>query len=526
MFTSKWGRARGGILAVMALALTGPPGVRADDVFNARCNEITFETYALDTVITTQYAGVSFSSFGPCSGSDVVIVNPPGGSSSEYRAVHVTEGTGCEFSPNGIRMVFAAPQKNVTFTVGGAATIAVKAYNESGAQVGATQNVTPDPLGVYRTVRVTAGTLVIKRIEVQATFDNDEFLDDLVFEDHTPPQTWISAPAFLQCVCDSVAVRGRTCDPDGYMLDRLEVQPSDADPNDPWLFVGQYTTPVCEDDGYLYNWDTTDPNFGVTGDGFWTLRLTTVNACGQVSTDYQTVRVDREFDTIDIRKPAAAGCYGGLMCMDGTVFDPYCFDHYTVEYKPLNGVYTLLLNSDSYVINDPIVTWDTTAVPDGAYGLRVIGTTTCGNTKSATRTIEIDNTPATAMIEKPLPCAYIGGDYEIRGRAFDGCFDRFELAFVGGPYDDWQPIGAPGYTPVPGPNGLLGVWQTTDLPDCAYVIRLRVYTNTEINCEGDVQYSDDYVAVILTCPGDIDFSGDVGQSDLGILLSNYGEECP
>jgi hypothetical protein len=78
----------------------------------------------------------------------------------------------------------------------------------------------------------------------------------------------------------------------------------------------------------------------------------------------------------------------------------------------------------------------------------VIGTTDCGNTKTVTRTIALDNTPAVAMIEAPISCEYVGGVYEIRGRASDAHFDHYELAFLGGSYADWQPIGDPVHTPV------------------------------------------------------------------------------
>ena len=94
---------------------------------------IDFEDYAVGTIITNQYDGVTFSAPpDSCGGSPPVrpiIVTPNGGTSSPTRGLSVQ--TGCpDFSPDFLRMIFDQPQGEVTFTVGDSpGTHQVRAYN-------------------------------------------------------------------------------------------------------------------------------------------------------------------------------------------------------------------------------------------------------------------------------------------------------------------------------------------------------------------------------------------------------------
>ncbi len=79
------------------------------------------------------------------------------------------------------------------------------------------------------------------------------------------------------------------------------------------------------------------------------------------------------------------------------------------QYAPHNsGTWT----SIGVVTASPYTTsWDTTAIPDGSYDLRMIVTDSAGNTTiSSTRTVTIDNNPPTGSITAPANGAYVHGN--------------------------------------------------------------------------------------------------------------------
>lgn len=473
----------------------------------AQC-AIDFEDYPVGTVLTTEYLGVTFSvaAAGGCTpnASTAVRVAAPGaGTSSATRAAAVDNGgdVECGFNPLKLRMDFSPFPERVSFTLGDTpGSYRIRALRPN-LSVVYDQTISVSSSGVFRavTIDVSSAFSLIGRIEIEHLNQGQEMIDDLVIWDDTPPEIEIIAPTGMQCVCGEVQVVGTTCDPDGrYAFDRLEYLRIDPPSGSDWTLINQFSTPVCDLPGVLYTWDTSPADLT---EGIYVLRLTAMNMCGLTSSELVAVYLEKDFDTVDVRRPIAGRAYGNTVCISGTVFDQKCFDRYRVDYRatgsgaafqpvdPATPVY------NTYVINDPFGHWDTLAagVPDGSYDIRVRGFTECGNTRTVIVTIDVDNTPAAAEIDSPAMCERVEGVIPIVGTAYDDHFDRYELQYIGGTARTWVTF-AEGDVPIV--NGLLGELDTQQLPECEYAIRLLVHTTVDIgHCDDDLQRSEDHVIV-------------------------------
>lgn len=520
--------------APLATVLLAPPA-------HAQCPVIDFNDLAVNTAVTNQYDGVVFSapaSLGACAVGACRIQVPANGTASPTKALCVDSiaEPSCEFHPQYMRMVFADLQRYVSFVVGPGNTeefqdYQVRAYNvaSGGAPHLPVITVTNAGNGVFRFVEVVSANADIKRIEVQGMNGTSsagiECIDDLLFGlDTTPPIASISAPLFPNCGCANVPIQGEACDPDGeYGFDKADYRLAGAAPNVPWNPIGQFNSPLCGG-GLLYNWNT-----AAVAEGLYEVRLVVENACGLTSEARTLVYVGKDFDEVLLRSPVNAGVYGGKVCIEGSANDEYCFSSYTVDFKPAVGGAYMPVDPAKPVYNsavrlEPLATWQTVSgnPPDGAYQVRLRGATICGQTAETIRNVSIDNSPAVAQITSPIPCDYVGGIVQIWGTASDAHLTGYSLQYIGGGVDQWAEFDN-GNAPVV--NGLLGEWNTAGLPKCAYAIRLVVNTNVILDCD-DPQQSVDHVVVILGCEGDINFDKKIDQADLGVLLGNFGVNCP
>ena len=83
----------------------------------------------------------------------------------------------------------------------------------------------------------------------------------------------------------------------------------------------------------------------------------------------------------------------------------------------------------------------------------------------------------TATIADPQPGQALRGVVLIRGTTQQPAFDHYEVSFSydPNPTADWFAIEAAGSSPVQ--NGQLASWDTTQIADGAYQLRLRVFSN-------------------------------------------------
>ncbi|MCC6320272.1 MAG: hypothetical protein IT438_02410 [Phycisphaerales bacterium] len=506
------------------------------------CPVIDFENLAAGTAVTNQYAashGVTFSLVG--TGCPVAtpafcrIISAGAGTSSPTRALGRDQSCP-DFYSGDFVITFSSPHDEVHFNLGnwGGGTYTVEAFDAAGG--GAVNLVDTTTVGlmgdaatpVYYPIVVSAPG--IRRIEISHSVGGAEVaIDDLGWDPDTtaPTAAFTSPPAEGGCVCNLVPIIGTALDTDGtgvrWSLHRRGVGAG------AWTSIATSSTPV--DNAQLVVWNTT------ALEGYYTWRLTVTNDCGLVSTATWLVYLERELAAPTIRYPGAGATVGGIVCVDGTVWDkcPRSPDTYTVEFAPLPAgvpyvrVDPLFAAYDGTVVNDPYALWNTriggAAVADGNYRIRVTGYDECGDAGIATQDVVIDNTPPMGIITAPEACAGVGGVVAVRGTVSDAHLDRWTLQYSRGGGDaDWVTLNS-GVANV-GPNGLLHNWDTTLLDPCDYVLRLIVTDTSSLNCGASNHRVEYTLAVSVGCPGDFNQSGAVTVQDVFDFLTAYFAGCP
>jgi hypothetical protein len=180
---------------------------------------------------------------------------------------------------------------------------------------------------------------------------------------------------------------------------------------------------------------------------------------------------------------------------------------------------------DTTVITDRLATWNTRspALSDGNYRLRVSGNTACDQTATVTRDIILDNTPPTVVISTPMACDYVDGVLQIRGTVTDAHLAGWNLSYTGGDSHGWTTI-ANGIGPVV--NGVLGMWDTSELPNCAYTIRLIGTDRANIDCGTRHNQSEYTVSVTAGCDADFNHDGILNSQDFFDFLTSFFAGCP
>jgi len=173
-------------------------------------------------------------------------------------------------------------------------------------------------------------------------------------------------------------------------------------------------------------------------------------------------------------------------------------------------------------VNQALATWDTgvQAIPDGDYEVHLSAADDCGNVTVTPTTITVDNTPPVAVIGSPASCDYVEGVVNIMGTALDANIASWVLQVTGGNASGWTTIASGNANQ----DGLLGQWDTSTLPSCAYTLRLVVADQAQLNCNGASSHRSEYmVSVNVGFCGDfdVDDDNDVDLFDFGAFQGAY-----
>ena len=327
-------------------------------------------------------------------------------------------------------------------------------------------------------------------------------------EDVTPPVVAINSPLDGGCYCGGDPIVGTAADADSG-IDRWSLDVRGVG-GFFWQNVSSGTTSVL---------NAALGNLGQFGfpEGPYHLRLTATNGCGASPAETILVYPDALFQTVDFASPAHLDVVGGTVCMRGTADDENCFDHYTVGYRPvgtgaLSPVDSAWPTYTTPVVDSTLATWDTISrgVPDGDYELSVRGDSRCGAVSEVIKAVTVDNTPPTAIIELPDRCGYVEGVIDIFGTVVDANLDGWTLQYTGGHQPGWTTLETGLSNAV---SALLGQWDTSLLPPCAYTLRLVAWDRATVNCQSGGHRVEYTTSVNVGFCGDFDVDDD-GDVDL------------
>ncbi|HVM46994.1 MAG TPA: hypothetical protein VMU04_03155 [Candidatus Acidoferrum sp.] len=320
----------------------------------------------------------------------------------------------------------------------------------------------------------------------------------------TPPTAQITSPSSTN-VCSMVNVVGSASDPGGlpvgYTL-QYQYLPWNSAPG-PLMTFASGSGPVVN--GLLGVWDNS-----TLPAGSYHLHLVVTNNCNLSTTADAYVYVcGTGMSDHSVSWPVAGSVVGGSVCIKGFVWDT-CFSYYVVEYRPagvgnFQPVDAAHPTYTSVVYNDVLAWWkttDATGVPlvaDGKYDIRVTTCNCCGNcVTNPVFTVIVDNTPPIATITSPQSCTRVSGLVPVVGAVADNNWGTWLLQYSDPDTHSWVTI----ISASASQSGVLGVWDTTRLPACSYVLRLWAQDSAVLQCDPDLHHTTEYLVPVTTqdCP--------------------------
>jgi hypothetical protein len=358
-------------------------------------------------------------------------------------------------------------------------------------------------------LELVGGERYLIRLGTSSSSVSPEFT--FVFTEDDQPVAEITTPPTNDCVCGLVSIGGTASASSEYTGWTLDFRP---------LYGGTWQEIASGQDeqlGTLGIWNTT-----ILPEGHYLLRLTVRNSCGASETAINLLYVDTAFNSFDWSGPQEDQVVGGTVCLSGTIADTPCFDNYIAEYAPsgspsfmpvdpANPVYT------SIAINQTFASWDTIGlgITDGEYDLSVLATTVCDNQAGDDRSVIVDNTKPTVEITSPESCDSVEGIVTIMGTVNDANLESWALQYAPDENGNWVTIASGTQAVI---NDVLAEWDTSELPACAYAVRLVATDKSILNCNPVLRNRSEIVVGVTVgeCSiFDSDCDGDVDLLDFG-----------
>ena len=199
---------------------------------------------------------------------------------------------------------------------------------------------------------------------------------------------------------------------------------------------------------HTYVWNTTTYT-----DGTYTIMLNVQDKAGNLATAEITVTVDNAVPLAEVREPENQGFLRGIFNVTTWVYD---INLDTVQLE-VNGSII-----DGWNLNGlHFSVWNTTALTDGVYVIKLIVYDTALNSIDETVIITVDNTPPSVSMTNPISGAEVSGDVTVQFSASDEHLASVLL------YVDNTILDITGQTSY--------VWDTTQLGDGSHIIKLVAY---------------------------------------------------
>ncbi len=185
-------------------------------------------------------------------------------------------------------------------------------------------------------------------------------------------------------------------------------------------------------------------------------------------------------------------------------------ENFNLEYRHADDPHGWMpLRSGRFTLNSEEITrWDTTALPDGKYLLRLTATDSNPYSSEIERSVILDNTPPTGIIRSPQDGGVRKAEsINVIGTAKDEHFKNFKLEYYRND-ETWITI-LESISPVES-LGQLGTWHATGLAGDTYQLRLTVVDQAglETTAEVSVVLDDSDVIARITSPEQDEFVSD------------------
>ncbi len=238
-----------------------------------------------------------------------------------------------------------------------------------------------------------------------------------VLVDNTAPTVSLTAPTGFVNGAAPDPFTATATTPDGD-VDQVELfRCSDASANcgaGSWVSLG-----VDSNAPYSASWP-------IDADGNRALRAVATDGSGNTGSDVVNVTIDRTNPTGALTAPANGALVTGTLAVESDSADAGSgVDSAEFQRRPAGGGAWTTIDTDA---NAPYsVSWNTSALADGDYDLRVITTDDAGNSfTSATRTVTVDNSAPAApnvTLSESSPFAHVSGSEIFVNTAQTGTYD-------------------------------------------------------------------------------------------------------
>src|ERR671922_87833 len=231
--------------------------------------------------------------------------------------------------------------------------------------------------------------------------------------DNTNPSGSVTAPSAGAVVRGTISVDANSAD-GGSGVASAQFQRSPAGTGS-WTNIGSADTSAP----YSVSLDTTS-----LGEGLYDLRVITTDNAGNTVTSaaVANVRVDNTNPSGSVTAPSAGGIVRGTISVDSNSADGGSgVASAQFQRSPAGaGTWTNIGAADT---TSPYgVSFDTTAVSDGLYDLRVVTTDNAGNsvTSAAVANVRVDNTNPTGSVTAPTAGANVRGTISVDATSPEG----------------------------------------------------------------------------------------------------------
>ncbi|WP_440956329.1 Ig-like domain-containing protein [Methanosarcina sp. Mfa9] len=204
----------------------------------------------------------------------------------------------------------------------------------------------------------------------------------------------------------------------------------------------------------------------VEGENLITVLAT--DKAGNIGTNTTLIVLDTILPTATISAPVNNACVRGTVELIGNATDEAHFNNYSVDWSDASGVNWTEIYNSTTACEGTLAVWNTTALTDGEYIVRLTVTDKASNTKTSTSDVKVDNELPIAAIAEPIEGAHVCGNISINGSADDENLKNYTVEWLNSTTNSTI------FGSSTGLSGELAEWDTGALADGEYTVLLTV----------------------------------------------------